>query len=285
MLNAYQHRDALKDACGIPASSTGDHDQLDMSLESASRLIDDWLGYHLYAQVATKYFTARDSERLRLEEPVLSVTTLRTDAGGNGSYESTWSTDSYRMRPRNATYDSPPGAYWELTVNQGSTISFPAGVVDGVELLGVWGRYNERTTSTAVISTGMAATGERIEVTGATSLHPGQTIRIDDEIMAVVRNGHSGSGTATTSGSVFVQRAINGSSAATHASGTAIQMYTFPLADRACQFQAQQDFRRGLGEPNVGGMFSERVGVGSFDADLHPAVRRMLRGLRTPVAI
>ena len=94
MSNWYTNRDVLKDACGIPVTATGDHDQLDLSLENTARLIDEWIGYPPYAHVATGYFTPRKSDCLYLPIPFTAVNALRTDAGGDGSYESTWATAS-----------------------------------------------------------------------------------------------------------------------------------------------------------------------------------------------
>ena len=282
MTNLYNHRDRLKDALSLPTTSTGDHDQLDDCLEVASRLIDDWLGYHLYALTATKHLTARDSTRLVLREPLTGITALRTDPGGDGTYETTWSTASYYLAPYEATGGSPPRPYWEIEVRSNSTVVFPEEIERGVEILGTWGRYDQRVTSTAVLATGVNATATILDVTSATSLHPGQTIRLDDETLFIERVGQSGS--ATASGSILVQRAVNGSTAATHASGTAFQVHTYPLADRAALYQAQQDFKGGLTDGHGGGQpFGETSERRWGEGDLHPAVRRMLRGFRLPI--
>lgn len=286
MTNWYNHRDAMKRALNLPASSTGDHFNLDTALEAGSRLIDDWLGYHLYSAIETRHFTARDTQRLSLRQPLTSIVAIRTDYGGDGSYETTWSTTDYRLWPYEATAESPPRPYWDIELRQNASVAFPEGVDAGVEIAAAFGRFDIRTTSTATLSTGLSATGARLEVAGSTALHPGQTIRIDNEDMFVEANGKSGSDTATTSGSVTVLRAQNGSSAATHSSGSAIQIFTYPLADRAALYQAEHDFKRALADPAAGGDPFGREGMGDYsrtEGDLHPAVRRMLRSWRTPV--
>jgi hypothetical protein len=282
--NWYAHRDQLKDACSIAVSATGDHDQLDMCLETDSRLIDDWLGSHIYPRVETRFLTPRETQRLRLDRPLLAVTTLRTDAGGDASYESTWTTGMYYLNPANATGESPPQPFWEIEVRATSTSVFPEGISRGVELAGTWGWYDQRDNSSAVLSaTGGAldATQTNLTVTFASALHPGQTLLVDQEQMFVSDVSSSGAGVG---GVVTVERARNGTTGATHATGAAIQIYRYPIVERACLYQAQHDFRQGLADPVAGGaMFGESGRMPSAQVDLHPRVRAMLRGLRTPV--
>ena len=281
MSNWYTTRNLLKDAINLPASSTGDHDQLDMSLETGSRLVDDWIGYHLYPALQTRYLRARESMRLRLDKPILSITTLRTDAGDDSSYESTWATTQYDLAPYNATGDSPPQPYWDIEVRASSTNVFPSWVRRGVELTGIWGQYNQRDVSTAVLSADANATALTLTLTGATSIQVGHTIRVGTEDMFVTATPASSTG-AHTSG-ITVERGRNGTSGTTHSSATSIEIYRYPIAERAVLYQAQQDFRRGLADPSAGSPMFGQSGQMGAEGDLHPAVRRMLRSLRTPV--
>lgn len=287
MANWYANLAQLKDACGLPATATGDEDQLRACLETASRLIDDWcnLAGHFYPQVATRYFTPLDTQRLWLDRPLTAITALRTDAGGDGSYESTWTATSYYLNPPTATDASPPEPYTEIEVRQNSTIVFPARVRRGVELAGTWGWYDQRENSTAILSTtggGANATQLTLTVTGASSLYAGQTLLIDTEQIFVVEASASGAGVG---GVLTVERGKNGTSGATHASGSAIQLYRYPIVERACLYQAQTDFRQGLADPAAGGAAFGQSGqwLPSAQVDLHPRVRAMLRKFRAPV--
>lgn len=279
MSNYYVTRHQLRDAIGLPASATGDNDQLGMTLEDVSRLIDDYLGYHVYAAVETRYFKPRETMRLHLDRPLLAVTALRTDSSGNASYGTTMATTQYDLAPDNATSESPPRPFWDIELRASSTGVFPAGVRRGVELVGTWGLFDQRATSTATLATDIGTTATTFEVNGATALHPGHTIRLGGEDMFVLRSPVTA--TAGTASNIVVERARNGSTAATHSSATGIQVYQYPLVDRAALYQAQEDFRRGLADPSAGGAGFGESGRLAGNADLHPAVRRMLN--RVPV--
>ena len=281
MSNWYCTRNLLKDAINLPASSTGDHDQLDMSLETGSRQVDDWIGYHIYPAIETRYLRARNTTCLRLDKPLISITTFRTDAGEDTSYESTWATTQYDLAPYGATYESPPQPYWDIEIRASSTNVLPVGIRRGVELTGVWGQYNVRDVSTATLSADANATALTLTLNGATALQVGQTIRMGTEDMFVTATPASSTG-AHTSG-ITVERGRNGTSGTTHSSATGIEIYRYPIAERAVLYQAQQDFRRGLADPSAGSPIFGQSGQMGAEGDLHPAVRRMLRSLRTPV--
>ena len=257
------NRTVLKDACGIPATATGDHDQLDAVIETVSHEIEDYLGYPVGPHERTRYLTPRETSRLRLDQPLVAVTTLRTDAQGDASYESTWSTAMYHLAPYDATGDSPPAPYWEIEARATSTSVFPAGINRGVELAGTWGLYDQRKSTTAILGTsGPNSTQLTLEVRGASSLHPGQTLRIDSEQIFVQERASSGA-----TGSLTVLRGQNGSPAASHAALAAITYYGYPIVERAALYQAQREFiAKDTPMTAMGG--------------LHPFVRHMLD--RTP---
>lgn len=282
MSNWYSDIRNVGDALGLAASATQDHDQLRLTLETDSRLIDEWIGDHVFPQETTRYFTAVESMQLRLDRPLLSITALRTDSSGNASYGTTMTTAQYHLTPYNALTESPPQPYWGIELRTTSTGVFPAHVKRGVEIAGRWGRYDQRDTSTAVLSTDANATTPTLEVTGASSLYPGQTIRIGSEDMFVVRSPVTA--TAAHTSQVTVQRAVNGTTASTHSSATGMGVYTYPIVDRACLFQVQHDFKFSKADPaQGGGGWGEQGRSLVTEADLHPAVRRMLRGFRMPV--
>ena len=284
MPNFYVHRGDLKSALSIRASATADHALLDTAAEAISRLIDDYVGYHFYPASGTRYYTPIKGTYLSLDYPLLNVDAIQTSSNGGSTYGSTMTSNDYYLAPYNATEESPRRPWWGIEIRPTATSSgavFPM-ITRGARILGTWGYYDERVTSTAVLATGVAnATVTTITLTGATSLHPGQTIRIDDEQMFVEYSPTTSTG-AHTSG-VTVKRAQNGTPGATHASGTAIQIYTYPIVGQAAKYQAQQDYR--VKDAPMGAMPAQPFGTErpTMAGGLHPFTRRMLDGFRKPV--
>lgn len=281
-MTRYVHRDALKRALSIDASTTGRHEALDAAAEGVARLFDKHVGFGFHPVIATRDYTAERTTCLPLDYPLLSLDALRTDSSGNASFGTTLATDQYDLAPWNAPSESPPQPYWRVELRSSATGTLPANR-RGVRIVGTWGYYDQRTTSTSKLTTGCDSATNRLEFSGATALHPGQTIRLEDEQLTVLRNGLSGSDTATTSGSVYVERARNGTVAAAHASGVLAQLYTYPVIERAALYQAEQDYRAEdapLGVAGGGEIGTQRPVMAG---GLHPFCRRMLDPFRMPV--
>ena len=70
MPNYYTGRESLKKALGIGGATAGtataDNGILENVLETVSRLIDDYVGYHFYEASGTRYFTPTNTTHLRL---------------------------------------------------------------------------------------------------------------------------------------------------------------------------------------------------------------------------
>lgn len=275
MANFLVHRDAVKSALGIPATSTGAHALLDDAIQAVSEEISEYLGYPVHAHVATRYYTATGSECLYLDHPLLSITSLRTDADGDSSYETTWSTGDYFLAPYNATAQTPPAPYWEIEVQENGSNVFPVDVKRGVAITGTWGRWSQTKSSTATVATGVNATQTSIELNGATGLHAGQTIQVGDEQM-FIRDINPVSSAAT------VERGVNGTSGATHSSATGIAYYEYPILGRLALYQAGQDYRAQAMPEGIAGdaPFGSRRLAGGVG--FHPFVQRQLDRLRTP---
>lgn len=118
-------------------SDTTDDAVLEAVVESVSRAIDDFCGRRFYAATQTRYYTAK-SGRLLLVDDLLSVSTLKTDADGDGAYETTWATTDYHLAPYNAQLESVPKPYWCIEVSQNGDYWFPCGP-RRIEIVGSWG--------------------------------------------------------------------------------------------------------------------------------------------------
>lgn len=104
---------------------------MEKHIEAASRWIDGYTGRQFYATSATRYFTATSGVRLNVSE-LLTVTTLKTDADGDRTYETTWSATDYDLMP----FNHAPYQWIEVTPNGLNT--FPL-YNKGVEIAGTWG--------------------------------------------------------------------------------------------------------------------------------------------------
>lgn len=181
IVNGYASLAELKTRLDI--SDTAEDTLLETLLTATSREIDDYCRRRFYAATETRYYTA-DQADVVLVDDCLSVSALLTDADGDRTYETTWTTADYDLDPPNAALDGEP--YWQLSVTPRGNYSFPRGVARGVKVTGSWG-YSASTP--AVINNaclyqaalawravdapgGMSGGGEfRTEIT-AIGLHP-----------------------------------------------------------------------------------------------------------------
>lgn len=285
MPNLYSNRDILKAALSLPASATDKHTLLDAALEGVCREIDAYVGFQFFPSSGTRYYRPSKSLELDLDYPLLNIDSIELDTDGDATYEITLTTSDYFTVPYNATEKSPPDPHFALEIRDNATAVFPTRVQRGAKVKGTWGYYDEREETTAKPSTAITAAQTTIKFSGAANLHPGQTIRVDDEQMFVVANGLSGSDTATASGVVTVQRGLNGTSGATHSSLSTMSVYTYPIVERAALYQTAMDYRAqdaplgvAAGDISQGGQMLRAPG------GLHPFVRRILDQYRVPVA-
>lgn len=284
MVNWYTHRDALKDALGIEAGTTAAHTQLDAAIEGVCRDIDRHVGCHFYAASGTRYFRPRCSTELHLNYPLLGIGSLDIDADGDSTYETSGlASGNYYLLPDNATEESPRQPWWDIALRESANASvvFPPKVARGVKIAGTWGYYNERDETTAVPATAITAGATTWDITGASSLHPGQTIRVDSEQVFIEQNDKSGSATATSG--IRVRRAINGTTAATHSSLSTMSVYTYPIIDRAALYQAELNYRIKDAPLGITGSEPTWNQIVRAPGGFHPFVRRILDdNFRTP---
>ena len=284
MANHYVTRDRLKHALGIPADSTNDDPLVDAAIDGVSREIDKYLGFALYPAIRTRRFRTAYTDRLYLyppmqsfHAPLLSLITVRVDPGGDTTFETTYSTADFVLRPFNAPTMAPSEPYWEIWARSGSTASFPPNVEDAVEVIGTFGYFDLRDNTTATPTSGHGATDTTITITGATSLHPGQTILMGAEQLFIREINLQASG-------IIVDRGVNGTTATTHSSATSVQIYRYDEIERLALYQAGQDFRWTPSGAGAGGGILGSEPPAAMVGGLHPFVRRRLDMFREPIA-
>ena len=285
----YTHRDAVKAALQIPASTTGEatgqrgllNQDIDAAIEGISHLIEDYLGYSPAPTSGTRFYTPVNSMTLCLDYPLLAVDSIQTSSDGGTTYGTTFATDSYYLKPYNATMESPPRPFWEIEMRDaGATAVFNRRMQRSARITGTWGYFDQRAGTTANLTSALDATTTSFAITGATSLHPGQLILMGTERMVITQTPASATGAHTSA--VTALRAQQGTEGATHSAATSIAIYEFPIIERAALYQACQDYRAQQAPMGYtgGDQGTQRpVMVGG----LHPFTRRLLEPLRKPV--
>jgi hypothetical protein len=126
----------LKSSLGI--TDTVDDTPLQNVLDATDLLINNFCDTKVgFGQTAsqTRYYTT-NSILYAITDPIVSISELKTDNTGMGTYESTWDTSDYILAPRNAALDSRP--YTEIDTNITQTKLFPTRYI-GVKVTGVFG--------------------------------------------------------------------------------------------------------------------------------------------------
>lgn len=272
-MNGYVRLPALKGELGISATNTAHDAQLLAAIEGASAAIDNDLGRHFYSRVATLYpawygSPLQDRRLLPLPVDLVSVTSLKVDADGDGNFEITLvnGTD-YSLRPRGGPPHTPYREIW-LRPLGGQLSAWPDGD-ERVELVGIVG-YSQETEVAGMLADGAESGETTVTMTAGHDVAAGDMLLIGGEQISV---------TAVEVDTLTVVRARNGTAAATHANGAVVLRRIYPRAiAQATAMQAARLFRAaqtGHGEM-VG---SQELGGFSFSAT-YPLIRDLLAPFR-----
>jgi hypothetical protein len=119
---------------------TKDDAAIESVITAVSRAIDNICQQRFFttAAVVVRYYTADQSDYLRLPERINLVSQLKTDNDNDRVYENTWdSATDYDLLPHNAELAGEPWRWIEAAPN--GDYSFPVGVSKGVYLSGKFG--------------------------------------------------------------------------------------------------------------------------------------------------
>jgi hypothetical protein len=139
----------LKASLSIPQTDTVDDDDLQDAILTASRAVDGDCQRTFYKTTETRTLTPTDRWHLRLGPymDLVSVTTLKTDADGDGTFETTWATTDYQLLTGDGTpnVNAAPEPRPYRRIKAIGTQTFPwlwqwhLGRNDLVQINGVWG--------------------------------------------------------------------------------------------------------------------------------------------------
>ena len=225
MTDAYVSLDTLKSSGVLNITGTGDDARLLQLIESVSRLVDRYCNRHFYVLNAVRKFDG-DGTLVLLVPDLVSVDSngLNTDDDKDRTFETTWAASDYLLLPSNAdptTASNPlsrPYTGVEVDVDAGTKSAFPVGR-QTVQIAGQWGWWRHLKRATETANAIADATTTSVTVSSRTDVEAGHTILIDSEQLYV----RSYSGNTLT-----VVRGVNGTTAASHSGGAAIDIYEYP---------------------------------------------------------
>ena len=260
MTNSYVSLGVFKGEGVMNIAGDGGDARLLSLLESVSRMVDRYCNRHFYVLEATRRFDGDGSGRLLVPDMVsIDEGGLRTDDDLDGGFETVWDAREYLLLPLNADPSSSgnPGSrpYTSVAVSGrvGSERRWPVGAAT-MQIAGQWGwwRHLRRTAGTAERIPDAAATG--VTVSDRAGIEAGVTLLVGSEQMYV--QGCSGT-------SLTVERGVNGTAAAAHDAGAAVEVFEYPgPVVEAVILQASRLQRRmagAAGPPEGGGGLDEDV--------------------------
>ncbi len=130
--------DDLKKTLQLEGTSFAD-DDVEAACSAATEVLQQELGrrFSKDSSDVVRLYTALDDRFLNVRD-LVSVTTLRTDDDGDGSFETTWGTEDYKLQPLNAAQDLEPFTVIEIDLHNGDK-RFPTRVQGGVQITGKFG--------------------------------------------------------------------------------------------------------------------------------------------------
>lgn len=122
--NVYVELEVFKSTADLKHTNFMDGD-IQLALSAASRAVDEICARRFYADsdaTQVRYFTPYRPDYVWIDD-LLTLTTLQTDEGGDGTYENTWTSTDYFLSPLNAAADSKP--YTWIQANRFGSYIFP----------------------------------------------------------------------------------------------------------------------------------------------------------------
>ena len=135
----YATRAEAKAILGIASSDTTEDTLVDTLITAASSAIDQYCdrpaGFGPQGS-QTRYYTAYNYYRIDVDD-LLTVTSLATDDGIDGTYSQVWAAGTYNLMPYNAALAGHP--YTSIESSDTSILNFPKDSTKGVRIIGTWG--------------------------------------------------------------------------------------------------------------------------------------------------
>ena len=225
MTNAYVSLDTLKSSGVLNITGAGDDTRLRTLIENVSRMADRYCNRHFFVLSASRKFDGDGTLALLLPDLVsIDASGVKTDDDKDRTFETTWAATDYLLLPSNAdpasagNPQSRPYSRIEVDVDAGTKSAFPAGRRT-VQIAGQWGFWRHLARATEIADAIANATTTSVTVSSRADVEAGHTLLIDSEQVYV----RSYSGNTLT-----VVRGTNGTTAASHSGGVAIDIHEYP---------------------------------------------------------
>lgn len=284
LVNIYAWLDETKSVLDISVT-TYDYVLLTM-LENASRMIDAITGWVYFPSLATRYFDVTksnkraDDETFYLPDPMLAAIAIYMSDDDGSTYDVTFSATDYYLT-YGGDYNQTP--YTEIVLSENGSYDYWYTGQRSVKITGTWGFRRdyaaawENSQDTCALA--MNASQTTITVADANGadqrgiiprFQTGQLVRADSEYMVVT-------GTNTTTNVLTVIRGANGTTAATHALSTRLDIWRpEPLVQQATRIQAVRWFKRGQ-QAYQDVAAAIELGQLTYAQELDPDIRSMVK--------
>ena len=139
MAHEYVEIAEIKSTLELNGESFADPD-LERALTAASRGIEKLTRRRFWPDAdatQVRYYTPAGCHSLRVDD-LLTLTTLQTDPGGDGTFEETWTVNTdHVLEPLNAVADGEP--WTKIVVHPNGGYRFPSGYPRSVKVTGKFG--------------------------------------------------------------------------------------------------------------------------------------------------
>ena len=253
-----------------PAAGADDDDELFELLLAVSDWVDHYCNRHFYPRAETLLFDGAGGDRLLVPD-LIAVTELAQAEGEGRPFDKAWDSGEYRLLPYNASplrhWGHPHGAIRAC----GSGDGFTAGMAN-FRVAGLWGYRCFADPSGASLAAELSADSDSATVSDGGQLRIGQTVLLSASGGQKVTEAEQALVTGIDGNTLSLSRGLNGTTAATHSSGTVLNVLRWPASvERAALIQAARIWTRAADfEPFY------------VDADVDTDVRLLLEPYRKP---
>jgi hypothetical protein len=138
LTNCYVELEQFKSTADLKDTNFMDID-IALAIRAAARAVDEICARRFYPDTdatQVRYYTPSRSDHVYIDD-LVTLTTLKTDEGRDGTFENTWASTDYWLEPLNAAADGEP--YTAVRVNPDGGFQFWPGYTKSIQVTGKFG--------------------------------------------------------------------------------------------------------------------------------------------------